>query len=76
MTEKEREAARLRVQVETRQDSAGFDPDNTRTRRRTEAGVAVEVDEKTSVRGGVRVEQEPDEEWREPVPTVGVEKRF
>lgn len=71
-----RDPGRLRLEVETREDVAGFDPDRQRRNREAEAGVAIEVDESTSVRGGVRAGQQDDEDWTEPVPKVGVEKRF
>jgi len=74
--EQEREAARLRIEVEAREDAAGFDPKRPRKHREAEAGVAVEVGEDTRLRGGARVEQQDDREWTPPAPTVGVEKRF
>ncbi len=74
--EEERKAARLRVDVRRLRDAAEIDPDGSRVRERTDAGVSVDVGGDASVRGGVQVEREPGEEWRDPVPSVGVEKRF
>jgi hypothetical protein len=74
--EEERKAARLRVDVRRKRDAAEVDPDGSRVRERTDAGVSVDVGGDASVRGGVQVEREPGEEWRDPVPNVGVEKRF
>jgi hypothetical protein len=76
LTDEEREAARLRVEIRRQQESVEFDPNGSRVRERTDAGVSVDVGGDTRVKSGVRVEKEPDEEWRDPVPTVGVEKRF
>ena len=74
-TEKKRSAG-IRVDGKAREDSVGFDPKRQHTLREAEAGVAVDVDEGTSVRGGVRAQQKDDADWAEPVPTVGIEKRF
>jgi hypothetical protein len=38
--------------------------------------VAVEVTEEIRLRGGVRVEEESGREAEDPMPTVGIEKRF
>lgn len=75
-TEKQREAASLRIKILRQRESAEVDPDGTLTRERTDAGVSVDVGGDTRVGGGVHVVQDPDGEFRDPVPTVGVEKRF
>ena len=75
-SEKEREASRLRVKIRRQQESPEFDPDGSLTRERTDASVLVDVDEETSVGGGVHVVREPNGEYRDPAPTVRVEKRF
>jgi hypothetical protein len=75
-TDAERKAAGLRVDVRRKKESAEYDPDGTLNRERADAGISVDVDEGASVRGGVQVEKNADEDWRDPVPTVGVEKRF
>jgi len=76
LTEAEREEARLRIEVQRQKESAEFDTDGSRTRERADAGLSVEVGGDTRVRGGVRVEKEADQEWNDPVPTVGIEGRF
>jgi len=76
MTDQEREAARLRIEIRRRNESAVIDPDGSLNRESTDAGVSVEVGEDTRLGGGVHVVQESDGEFRDPVPTVGVEKRF
>ena len=75
-TEEEREAARLRVDVRRKREAADIDPEGSRVRERTDAGVSVDVGGDARVRGGVQVERESGEEWRDPVPNVGIEKRF
>ena len=75
-TEEEREAARLHVDIRRNRDAAEIDPDGSRVRERTDAGVSVDVGGDARVRGGVQVERESGEEWSDPVPSVGVEKRF
>lgn len=75
-SEEEREAARLRVDVRRKRDAAEIDPEGSRVRERTDAGVSVDVGGEARVRGGVQVERESGEEWRDPVPNVAVEKRF
>jgi hypothetical protein len=74
--EEEREDARLRVRVNRQRESAEFHPEGPVTRERTDAGVSVGVGDGARVGGGVHVVKEPDGEMRDPVPTVGVEKRF
>jgi hypothetical protein len=69
----EKKSRRLQVEVDRSEESSELDPDVSR--KRTEAGVSVEVGENTRVRGGVRVEEE-GEERDEPVPMIGIEKRF
>lgn len=70
----ERREPPIGVEIDQKKDPMGFDPD--RSRSQTDAGVSVGVDEKTRVRGGVRVEQEPEQEREEPVPTIGIEQKF
>ena len=50
--EEERKAARLRVDVRRKRDAAEVDPDGSRVRERTDAGVSVDVGGDASVRGG------------------------
>jgi hypothetical protein len=72
--EKGAEDRRLRLELEKRSDPAAVRGSTSLTR--TEAGVSVEVGKTTTLRGGVRVEQESGKEAEEPVPTIGIEKRF
>jgi len=65
---------RVRVRVDSQEEPVGVD--QSRSRHRTDAGISVGVDEDTSLRGGVRVEQETDRPIEEPVPTIGIEGRF
>jgi hypothetical protein len=71
---RQREEGRIGVDFETRTDAHAVQPEKNRTR--TDAGVSVGIDERTKVRGGVRVEQDAGKERESPVPTVGIEKRF
>jgi hypothetical protein len=68
------ERQRLRLELETRDDPSSVRPSAIRSR--TDAGVAVEVTEEIRLRGGVRVEEESGREAEDPMPTVGIEKRF
>jgi hypothetical protein len=76
LTEKKREEARLRIEFQRQKEADELDPDGSRTRERADAGVSVDVDGDTRLRGGVQVEKEADEDWHDPVPTVGIEGRF
>jgi hypothetical protein len=71
-TDQERREGSIGVEIERQEDPVGFEP--ARSHSRTDAGVSVGVDEKTRLRGGVRVE--PEQEREEPVPTVGIEQKF
>jgi hypothetical protein len=73
-TDEEEKKRPVGVDVEGEEDQLGFD--GARSHRRTEAGVSVGVDEKTSIRGGVRIEQETGQKHDEPIPTVGIEQQF
>jgi hypothetical protein len=64
----------LRPVYESRTDESAVRPE--KARKRTDAGVELDVGETTSVRGGVRVEQEAGKQREDPVPTVGIEARF
>jgi hypothetical protein len=70
----EKREGRVRVRVDSHEEPIGID--QSRSRQRTDAGISVGVDEDTSLRGGVRVEQETDRPIEEPVPTIGIEGRF
>jgi hypothetical protein len=76
LAEKKREEARLRIEFQRHKEADELDPDGSRTRERAEAGVSVDLDGDTRLRGGVKVEKEADEDWHDPVPTVGIEGRF
>jgi hypothetical protein len=65
---------RLHLELETRSDPAAVRPSTSRDR--TDAGVSLDVSETIRLRGGVRLEEESGTEPDDPVPTVGIEKRF
>jgi hypothetical protein len=67
-------APRLNIEAETRSEQSSIDPAQSRTQ--TDVGVTLDADETTRVRGGVRVERESEREQGDPIPTVGIEKRF
>jgi hypothetical protein len=73
-SEPKRKESRVGVDLQTRTDGSTAQPSKSRTQ--TDAGVSVGVGETTKVRGGVRVEQEAGKEREDPVPTVGIERRF
>ena len=75
-TEEGHRKRRIGVEIDQKQDPVGFDPNRPRAHSRTDAGVSVGVDERTRVRGGVRVEQEPERRREDPVPTIGIEQEF
>jgi hypothetical protein len=64
----------LRIELKTQSDRATTRPSSSRDR--TDAGVSVGVSETIRLRGGVRLEEESGREPEDPVPTVGIEKRF
>lgn len=72
--EKTDEQQRVRLELEARDDAAALRPSAARSR--TDAGVSVPVAERVRLRGGVRLEEESGREPDEPMPTVGIEKRF
>lgn len=68
------QASRVELEVESRKDEAALRPASARTS--TDVQVSVDVGNETRLRGGLRVEQESDSELKDPVPTLGIEKRF
>jgi len=71
---KAQKASRLGIEIDSRDDPASVDA--KKTRKQTDAAVSVGVDDSTRIRGGVRVQENPDGVEPERVPTVGFEKRF
>ncbi len=72
--DKREDPQRPRLELETRSDPAAVRPSTSRSR--TDVGLSVEVGEELRLRGGVRLEEESGQEPEDPVPTVGIEKRF
>ncbi len=67
----------LRIDASSRRDMLEEDPEQTR--QQVDAGASVEVDENTRIRGGVRIERDPESavtKEEETAPMIGVEKRF
>jgi hypothetical protein len=68
---------RLRIEGAMRRESTGLD--RGQERDQIDVGASVKVDESTRIRGGVRIERDPnldDTEEAETAPMIGVEKRF
>jgi hypothetical protein len=68
-----------RVRIEASRQADKNEIDGKTEREQVDAGASVRVDESTRVRGGVRIERDPDEGSaveRETAPMIGIEKRF
>jgi peptidoglycan/LPS O-acetylase OafA/YrhL len=71
------DGSRVRIDVDLRTDTAIEYHDLKR--EQLDAGAAIDIDESTSLKGGLRVErdsQEGVESSRKTTPTIGIEKRF
>jgi len=74
-----RNGSRVRIDGKRQHDSLEEDP--SQKREQVDAGASVDVNESTRIRGGVRIERDPDSavtetEEIETAPMIGVEKRF
>ena len=70
-------AGRVRIDLDLRTDTAMEHRDLKR--EQLDAGAAYDIDDRTSLKGGVRIErdsQEGVESSRKTTPTIGIEKRF
>ena len=68
---------RIRVDASRKEDKNEID--GRTEREQVDAGASVRVDDRTRIRGGVRIERDPDETSeveRETAPMIGIEKRF
>jgi hypothetical protein len=72
-----RDARRVHIDASSTRDTLEEDPEQTR--QQVDAGASVKVNESTRIRGGVRIERDPDSAVTKEVetaPMIGVEKRF